>query len=181
VIQANNASLAAYTAKYLFPDMDESVIERGLSRAWLPGRFEIVKGKTPIILDGAHTVKSIALTLSTFDALYPGKARLLFACASDKDVESIAAIFGNRFESIVVTRPGDKKQSDIDRASAAFRAMVSGKGDVMLSVDPDWHRAIVGAMRDAEIAGVPLLVTGSFYLVTEAKRILASRQGDRES
>ena len=181
VIQANNASLAAYAAKFLFPDMDESVIERGLSRAWLPGRFEIVRGKTPVILDGAHTVKSIALTLETFDALYPGKAHLLFACAADKDVESIAALFGNRFESIVVTRPGDKKQSDIERAAAAFRQVFAGKSDVSLSVDPDWHQAIVVALHEAASEGVPLLVTGSFYLVTEAKRILGSRQEDREN
>lgn len=181
VIQANNAALAAYTAKYLFPDMDEAVIERGLSRAWLPGRFEIIRGTTPVILDGAHTVKSIGLTLETFGALYTGKAHLLFACAADKDVESIATLFGNRFESIVVTRPGDKKQSDIDRAAVAFHAMVAGKDGVSLSVDSDWHRAIVGALRDAASEGVPLLITGSFYLVTEAKRILGSHQGDRES
>jgi len=180
-VQAQNAALAAYAAKYVFPDMEESTIETGLSRAWLPGRFEIIKGRTPIILDGAHTVRSITLTLETFDAVYPGDAHLLFACAADKNVESIASLFGNRFSSITITRPGEKKQSDIDHAGAAFGKLYGKDGKSLLSVNPDYESAIARAIDAAVREGVPLLVTGSFYLVAEAKKILQSRQRDREN
>ncbi len=180
-IQAQNAALAAYTAKYLFPEMDEEKIEEGLSRAWLPGRFEIVRGHTPIVLDGAHTVRSVTLTLLTFSEIYPGKAHLLFACAADKDVESIAPLFVGHFERVVVTRPGSKKASDIDRADAAFKKAFAEVDGIDYSVNADWERAIASSLREAELKRVPLLVIGSFYLVSEVKRILGAHAGDRES
>lgn len=180
-IQAQNAALAAYTAKYLFPDIDEGKIEEGLSRAWLPGRFEIVRGNTPIVLDGAHTVRSVSLTLLTFAEIYPGKAHLLFACAADKDVESIAPLFAGHFERVVVTRPGNKKASDIERADAAFKNAFAGIEGIDYSVNADWERAIASSLREAESQRVPLLVIGSFYLVSEVKRILGVHAGDRES
>ena len=39
--QAHNAALAALTLKILFPEMDEAIIEAGLARTHLMGRFEI--------------------------------------------------------------------------------------------------------------------------------------------
>lgn len=176
-IQAKNAAIAAYTVKYLMPDIAEETIERGLSSAWLPGRFEIIGDS--LVLDGAHTIRSISLTLETFRSLFSGPAHLLFACAADKAVDDIAALFSVGFSQITVTRPGEKKQSDIDHAALAFAAVFSSRNDVDFSVDPDYERAIARAMETAKSEGVPLLVTGSFYLVSEAKKILARENRDR--
>jgi dihydrofolate synthase/folylpolyglutamate synthase len=174
-VQTKNAALAAYVTKYLYPDLDETIIELGLSRSWLPGRFEIVPGATPVILDGAHTVRSITLTLATLKKIYPGDAHLLFACAADKDVESMAALLKNMFSRITLTKPGLKKASDIDRAAAAFNAAFGSDDTTNLHVDGDYIRAIGDALDQSRAAGVPLLVTGSFYLVAEVKRLLATR------
>ncbi len=174
-VQAQNAALAAYVAKSLIPDLDESTIERGLAAAWLPGRFEILRSSPPIILDGAHTVRSVSLTLETFFSIYSGKAHLLFACAADKDVESIVELFVGRFDKVTLTRPGDRKASDIDRAEAAFKRAFRDEKPASLAVNPDWRIAIDSAIAEARRENAPLLVIGSFYLVTEAKRILASR------
>jgi len=180
-IQAENAALAAYTVKYLFPDVGEDIIERGLERAWLPGRFELVSRVPPVVLDGAHTVRSITLTLDTFQRLFPGDAHLVFACAADKDVDSMAALFSDGFSRITVTRPGEKKHSDIGHAGEAFKRIFSGRVGTSLSIDPDFDAAISKAVLEAETARKPLLVTGSFYLVSEAKRILSALKRDREN
>lgn len=178
-IQAKNAALAAYTVKYLMPEVSEATIEKGLASAWLPGRFEIIEENPGLVLDGAHTIRSITLTLETFRSLFPGKAHLLFACAADKAVDDIASLFSEGFSRITVTRPGEKKQSDIDHAARAFSAVFSSRPDVRLSVDPDYESAIVRAMKAAKSEGQPLLVTGSFYLVSEAKKILARGKQDQ--
>ncbi len=182
-IQAKNAALAAYAAKYLFPEIPEETIEAGLSRAWLPGRFEIISlspGKSsPVVLDGAHTVRSITLTLETFRKLYPVKAHLLFACAADKDVDSMASLFSNGFSQITITRPGEKKLSDIDHASLAFTRIFLTRSDTHLDINNDYREAIEKALENAEKENAPLLVTGSFYLVTEAKKILERLRVDR--
>ena len=180
-IQVHNAALAAYVAKYLFPDMTEEMIENGLARSWLPGRFEIVSKSQPVVLDGAHTMRSVGLTLDTFRQIFPVKAHLLFACAADKDVDSIAALFSDDFSRITITKPGDKKQSDIHHAEKAFLNAFSSRTDVELMVDGDYASAIRQALKSAFDCGVPLLVTGSFYLVSEVKKILAEKNQDQKN
>ncbi len=179
IIQAENAALAACAAKAIIPDLEESVIEEGLSRAWLPGRFEIVGNNPPLVLDGAHTVKSLALTMKTFRSRYSGPANLVFACAADKNVDEMARLFDADFAHITVTRPGDKKQSDFDRVLAAFERERGHKADSGLEGMPDYQNAIVTAVQRSRDEGRPLLITGSFYLVAEAKKLLASLNPDR--
>jgi dihydrofolate synthase/folylpolyglutamate synthase len=170
-IQSKNAAQAAFAVKTVFPDMDESVIERGLSKAVLPGRFEITySGNYPrlhyLILDGAHTVNSIRYTVETLRKLFAGSTlHLLFACAADKDVHDIAPLFKDLFSQITLTRPGGTKHSDIEKASAAFSA-----AGLAFTADPDFTQAIPAALSQAEKDGAVLLVTGSFYLVAEVKK-----------
>jgi dihydrofolate synthase/folylpolyglutamate synthase len=178
-IQAKNAALAAYVVKYLLPEIDETAIERGLSSAWLPGRFEIVSSEPGLVLDGAHTVRSISLALDTFSSLFPGDAELLFACAADKAVDSFAELFRGLFSRITVTRPGERKQSDIEHARKAFTKVFSAATNTELTVESDYELAIENALKSAERKGVPLLVTGSFYLVSEVKKILSVRNRDQ--
>ena len=68
-VQAENAALAAAAFKYRFPDMPEDLIESGLSKAWLPARFQLLSTKPLIVLDGAHTHNSIQTCADTFFSL----------------------------------------------------------------------------------------------------------------
>ena len=106
---------------------------------------------------------------------------MIAAIAADKDVDSMAALFSDGFSDITITRPGNRKQSDIDHAAKAFFRNYSSRTDITLNVETDFDAAISLALASAREAGVPLLVTGSFYLVAEAKRILEARSLDRES
>ncbi|ULQ60060.1 bifunctional folylpolyglutamate synthase/dihydrofolate synthase [Brucepastera parasyntrophica] len=178
-IQAQNAAIAAYTAKFLLPDITESMIETGLSRAWLPGRFELIPGDVPIVLDGAHTVKSISTTLTTFKKLFPGNNHLLFACAADKNVDAIAELF-HSFSEITITKPGDFKETDMEKISRPFLELY-GSRKVTLTINEDYQKAIPDAILSAYQKKIPLLVIGSFYLVSEVKKILVHRTGDQEN
>ena len=81
-MQAQNAAMAAVAIKKLLPNLDEGIIERGIAKAKLPGRFEIlenVKGYTEIpalILDGAHTLNSIRLYKTTSSLESPDFAQV---------------------------------------------------------------------------------------------------------
>ena len=68
-VQAENAALAAAAFKYRFPDAPEALIERGLSKAWLPARFQLLSTKPLIVIDGAHTHNSIRTCADTFFSL----------------------------------------------------------------------------------------------------------------
>ena len=177
-VQAENAALAAYACKTLFPETDESVIGQALSGCFLPGRFEILPGTPPVVLDGAHTENSMRSAVQTFCRLFPpGKSgkgkvrRLLFACAADKNVQRMSALFRGKFSGITLTCPGGKKPGDLAAAEAAFRKNCALPGDD-LRIIPDWNTAIRQTTGEARQEGAPLLITGSFYLVAEAKNIL---------
>ena len=174
--QAQNAAMAAVAIKKLMPNLDEGIIEKGLAKAKLPGRFEIlenVKGYSEIpalILDGAHTLNSISLTVDTLNKLYgERKVSLLFACAADKDVKDISMLFRYRFEHVCVTRPGEKKQSDLNAEIEAFT-----HAQIKFTADADYKMMIKKAFEESASCGNILLVTGSFYLVSEVKQFLTS-------
>ena len=148
--------------------------EKGLAKARLPGRFEIIEklpgyqGLPAVILDGAHTLNSVKLTIDTFNKLYgEKKVNLLFACAADKDVEDIAKIFKYRFEHIYITRPGEKKESNLEKEIQAFK-----DAELQFTADPDFKKMIKTAFEDSAQNASLLLITGSFYLIAEAKSFI---------
>lgn len=173
-VQIQNAAMAAIAIKKLFPNMDEEIIERGLSKASLPGRFEILntvsnyEGIKYLILDGAHTCNSIKGTLDTLNKMFGDeKANLLFACAADKDIKDISKLFKYRFNHVYVTKPGNKKQSNIEAEIQAFK-----DADISFTAAANYKEMIRKALKETSENGQVLLVTGSFYLISEVRAII---------
>lgn len=177
--QLYNAALAVLAVKIIFPSMDEGIIERGLSRVSLPGRFETVSAKyhgkdVSIVLDGAHTLNSISITMDTLSKIHSDKINVLFACAKDKHVFDIARImseYSYLIDEVTVTKPGVIKKADIPSCKEAFTSSFDSK-NVKISVDEDFEKAILDSVRKAAKENKLLLVTGSFYLVAEVKKSL---------
>ncbi len=172
--QAHNAAVAALAVKTVFPDASEDLIEKGLSKASIPGRFEILQdisrysGLEALVLDGAHTISSVTFTMQTFEKLFSGKkAVLLFGCAADKDVQHMAPLFKERFDGVFVTKPGEVKACSLNGMDFAF----SDAGIPHQTISETSY-AIETALSCAMEKGAVLLVTGSFYLVSEVKKYL---------
>lgn len=173
-VQAENAALAAVTVKTLYPHMQEQLIEQGLSQARLSGRFEVLpatENLPEMILDGAHTVKSIQYTLDTFDALYTNQAetQILFACAADKDIEHIIPLF-RKYRHIITTRPGPDKQSDLAKVADTFK-----RYGISAEIQDSYEQAITDSISYAKQRNAVLLATGSFYLLAEIRKIIQER------
>jgi dihydrofolate synthase/folylpolyglutamate synthase len=166
-IQSENMALAILASSLLLPDLDPETAGRGLARATLPARFQIVANNPAIVLDGAHTPNSVALALDAFEGLFPGPKALLFACAHDKKHAEMAEILASRFSDITITAPGSFKQSDPSAVHASFRARNSR---AELVADPG--EALARARDKAKPRGMPILVTGSFYLCAEVTKLL---------
>lgn len=173
--QAQNAALAALAVRLAFPEITERQIERGLSKAFLPARFEIQKNipgykAIPfLLLDGAHTPGSVSFTLQTMEKVFPPdeKFNLLFACAADKNAVEIASLVKNHFSKIFITKPGNTKQTDIEKIKSAFAA-----AGIEFACDEDFIRQIRHALSVSNDEKRSLAVTGSFYLVSEVKKFL---------
>jgi dihydrofolate synthase / folylpolyglutamate synthase len=161
-IQAENMALALLAAAECEGDLGAEDAARGMSRAFLPARFQILSQDPPVVLDGAHTPNSVRLALESFKTLFPGPAALLFACAEDKRQAEMAAVLGPEFDRITLTRPGSFKKGDLPGLEASFRAAHAEFRSI------EDHAAAIGAAREEAAAhDLPLLVTGSFYLCAE--------------
>lgn len=180
--QAENAATAAAAVKLALPDIDERIIEQGLEKAFLPARFETVRlpvqnGTLTIVIDGCHTANSMKGTLETFYAHFGARCHLLFACAADKDVESMARLIKDSpcsFSRIALTVPGSAKRSDYEKTVRAFSACFENATAVpsVLHADKDFGRAIRQAIDRAAKKNKTLLCAGSFYLAGEVKNAI---------
>jgi dihydrofolate synthase/folylpolyglutamate synthase len=95
------------------------------------------------------------------------KVNLLFGCAKDKDIKDMAVQFKGRFNKIYLTRPGNVKESDIETAKKVFE-----QNDLNFVCDQDYEKTIKRALNETKEQNGILLVTGSFYLVSEVKKII---------
>lgn len=181
-VQAYNAALAALAVKIACPEISEDVIEKGLAAVKMPGRFEITEylynktDKITIIFDGAHTPNSINLSIDTYNNYFASiSCSILFACAYDKHVESIAPAFmqnmNTKPDAIFCTKPGDTKSSDLVRLSEAFEPLCKYY-NIPYNLNENYIEAIDMALHYAAGKSGILYVCGSFYLVAECKKHL---------
>jgi len=177
-IQAENAALALEVAADLEPALlraeTHDTIRAVLAAVRLPGRFQLLEGRPPIVLDGAHTPRSMDALRDAFagmpavrDAEAP--PLLVFGCALGKDHRRMAdQLCGGRrpvFMDVIVSTPGSFKPSDPSAVAAAFR-----RTGARVSLIADPAEAWTAALEES--AGIrPILVTGSFFMAGEIARI----------
>ena len=181
-VQAENAALAAAAFKYRFSDMPEALIERGLSKAWLPARFQLLSTKPLIVIDGAHTHNSIRTCADTFFSLLDnGSAKLdnakpilVFACAADKDPAGFAPIFYDKVGYLYLTVPGAFKKGNLEKTVGAFTQVCENETNVVMESSEDFNAVLKKAFTQSVAENRPLLITGSFYLAAEAQRVYSA-------
>jgi len=191
-VQAENAGLAVLVLKTLtgkgmietgsgswqkaFPKISEAI-----EKARLPGRMEIV-GETPAIaLDGAHTPVSVSRTVDTFRQIFGEECVCIFGSVEGKNAAAMAEILTSYTKRIIISTPGSFKPSAPHEVFAAFRRFTD---EVRLEADPAaaLHAALTTAGDEASSGPpLPILVTGSFYMVAEIRRLLTERTAPPKS
>lgn len=179
--QVLNCAVATFACKLVNPEITEEQIELGLSKAFLPGRFEIINKdeskKIPkLILDGAHTKDSLNFTFNTFKSLYNSKANLLFACASDKNMDEMTKLFfEDNVKSLVLTKPGFEKGSNLPYLAECTKKLnEENNNSIDLKIIENPKDAILKSFELAYQKDEPVLICGSFYLLAEVKALLQS-------
>ena len=186
-VQAENAALAIAALKTAFPcltavtgnrassdqaQIEQDAIRRGLESLNLPARFEKIalssqEDTPPFIIDGAHTPESLALCVETFCSLYGEGGVLIFGCAADKDAAAMAKAAHSHFAKIIITTPGNFKTSD---PALVFEVFAQMAGQEKTSLVKNTREAINAARDFARKNNLPILGTGSFYLVSEIRK-----------
>jgi dihydrofolate synthase/folylpolyglutamate synthase len=142
-------------------------MRQGLDSVRWPGRLELVNGRTPLLLDGAHNADGAQRLASYLGTHFTDKKRVLvFGAMKDKDLASMLGALAPCVEAIVLTRPAMERAAD---------------PDALLSITPGalvTHSVAEGLDAAGKLAadGDLIVVTGSLYTVGEAKKLLDATQ-----
>ncbi|MFL6468158.1 MAG: bifunctional folylpolyglutamate synthase/dihydrofolate synthase, partial [Pyrinomonadaceae bacterium] len=141
----------------------ENDILKGLKNARHPGRLERIGN---ILLDGAHNVGGAKALAAYLDEYVTEPITLVFGAMRDKDVAKIADILFLRAAIIILTEPANSRAMSVEELSKFVPAEISRDN---LKWIKNMRDALLEAKSSTADKGI-ILVTGSLYLVGEAKR-----------
>jgi len=145
---------------------------QGLATTRLAGRFELVQWSPRVLFDGAHNPESVKLLMRTvaqyasYDALV-----VVFGCAADKDARPMLEALAGAADKVIFTRASDNKRAADPHV--LYRMYQSLEGPMSM-VEPSLPAAMELARRSSNLGDL-MCVTGSFYVVGEARRWLGER------
>jgi dihydrofolate synthase/folylpolyglutamate synthase len=154
----------AVVALRLLEALEEAGVRADLDRAgeafadarWR-GRLQWIRGRPPLLLDGAHN-PAAARALARY-LRETGPFVLLFGALSDKDVASVGRVLFPLARAVVITTPPSDRAASPQEV--VTRVGASAEGAVL---EADVPRALARA-RSLAGATTPVVVTGSLYLV----------------
>ncbi len=93
--QYRNASaviLAAIKMSGILP-VTEAAIKQGLEHAHLAGRFQLIEGEIPVLLDVGHNPQAVRTLADYVTAVFPGRRiHAIFSMMKDKDIAGVLEI-----------------------------------------------------------------------------------------
>lgn len=164
--QTENAEVAillAYTLRDWFPIPDDAVVA-GLEKATHPGRLEY-QGR--YIFDGAHNpngAEALARYLRDHESR---PITLIFGSMRDKSVGKILSIIAPLANDLVLTVPNNPRSATSEELAGQLPSSIPDQG-VVLTENVEEALRVANNFSDDSV----ILVTGSLYLVGEAKRLL---------
>lgn len=150
-------------------DVPETKILQGLASTRTPGRMEIVRRHPLILLDGAHNPSSMKALIKSIGAhITYDSMIMIFGCAADKDVEGLLDQAGLGADKVIFTRAkANPRAMDPHELAKLFKERSTKMHQVADSLEEAISIAQRGAAREDMVC-----ITGSFYLVGEAKKHL---------
>lgn len=159
--------------------IDDEASIAGLAKVRLPGRMELICSQPRVLVDVAHNAASIeALMRAIGQNVSCETMVVIFGCCSDKDVLGMLRQVQLGADKIIFTRINSPRSADPADLAASF-AEVSGNSR-MAQVARSLEEALEIAQKAINREDL-ICITGSFYLVSEAKALFAGHPHRVES
>ena len=176
--QADNAACAVASAEAFFdaPLKPEVVVE-ALAGVRSPGRLEVVGHQPLVLLDGAHNVAAAEALRAALAEEFPTTSRtLVVGLLREKDpVDMLEALGAASAARVVVCSPPTPRA--FEAGVLARAALKVGVAPTQLEVAADVPDAMARALAATPTDG-QVVVTGSLYLVGEARSALVTHSPD---
>ncbi len=176
--QIGNACLAIATCLSLKEAgtfcLSDKQMKKALTSAFFPGRLETISKKPLIILDGAHNEDKTKALVKSIKKIYPGeKPLIIFGVKKDKNVTKMIKALELISKQFILTQFGQatdlgfKLNFPVKELLVIVKKLISG-GE--LYWERDCHKALRKALQIVLKTKKPILLTGSLYLVGEARQ-----------
>jgi len=175
--QMYNIGAALCTLELLMQNgfaLEESQIVHGVRNVSWPGRLETFSLNPLVLLDGAHNHAGTVALREFIEGVVKrervgGKVILVVGLLKDKDVYSMAGELVPFSSEVIVTRPNTERGMPVEELSK----IVEGLG-----IKPHRAQTVSEALSIAYDIVTPsdiIIITGSLYLVGEARGLLSNK------
>ena len=176
--QRENAATAVRAAELALEAAGEPLAERavveGLRSVRLAGRFEVLRRRPLLIVDGLHTPLAARRFRETVEAVgLPRQRVLVIGLLAGKELDGVASELVRVADTVVVAPPHTPRAADTAAVARAFL-----DAGVQPQRAPDIAAALGIATTLAGDRGA-VAVVGSLYSVAEAREVILPISGDR--
>lgn len=178
--QIINATLAAAVVlalnKFFKVRLKLEAIKNGLYNTIWPGRFEIISKKPLVVLDGAQNLASAKALRETVNERFPGKRIVLvLGVSKDKDIAGICKELCPLACEIILTQADNPRAADVDTIKQTISSQLTASSSQLYKAKRV-EDAIELAKKRTRVEDL-ILVTGSLFLVGEAREFLLKKFG----
>lgn len=161
--QIRNFATAVAAVEALFGRaLDEAGVRQAAATVTTPGRMEVLRQDPLLLVDGAHNPEATqALAASLAEELPGVRWEMVFGTMADKDAEAMLEPLGSLVTAVHAVAADSPRARDASEIAAVAAAS--------LDAPVDTHPSTAAALQAAIGSGNPVLVTGSIYLVGEAR------------
>lgn len=166
--QAPNAAVAmAATGAAMFNVLDPDRANAALRSVSFPGRFEVLRARPPLVIDGAHNPEAAAVLAGAIRDSFPdAKPAIVLGILADKDAEGIVSALADSAAFFVITENGSQRC----RPAGELATLVERLTGREAIVEPSLGSAI--AMAEARSGAAGVVVTGSLYTAGATKALV---------
>ncbi|MCB9845034.1 MAG: bifunctional folylpolyglutamate synthase/dihydrofolate synthase [Phycisphaeraceae bacterium] len=149
----------------------EPDVARGLAATPVSGRLELALDSPRIYIDGAHTPESVEAVVRALGAhVRSDSTVVVFGCAADKNIDQMLSRIGVGADKIVFTRSSNPRAVPSETLLRRYAELTGRTAQATDNV-----REAINLAARAVGQGDLMLITGSFYLAGEAKRLILER------
>jgi dihydrofolate synthase/folylpolyglutamate synthase len=148
----------------------EQTFVDGLAGVQVPGRLEVIREQPRIVVDCAHNAASVAALMRAIGQNINCESMVvIFGCAQDKDIDGMLLQLQLGADKVIFTSIGTQRSADPHELLVRFQE----KTQKMAQVGRTLREAFAIAKHCVGREDL-ICITGSMYLVGEAKQLVAA-------
>jgi dihydrofolate synthase/folylpolyglutamate synthase len=157
--------------------INDSRAMEGLAKVTIPGRMEMVSNTPRVLVDGAHNGASVDALMKAIGQHIPcDSIVVIFGCCGDKDIPGMLQRITSGADKVIFTKVDNPRSANPDELASRYVELYGKMAQVATTLEDALAIANRAVTKEDLIC-----ITGSFYLVGEAKKLFAAKAAARKN